>query len=76
MSFTGRYTPPRPRAYDIYFERERDLKFLQECGVAPMGDISRVGGHASVRAMLDSDQRAVLSKHANLRPVPQTAGGW
>lgn len=71
MGFTGRYTPPRPRPYDIYFEKERDLRLLQDLGIAPIGEIHRHEGHASVRAFLDSEQRATLSKHANLQPIPQ-----
>jgi len=69
MTFSSRYAAPRPQLYDIYFEKERNVRFLESYQILPIGDVSHYDGHACTTALLTSGQRADLSKHASLRPI-------
>lgn len=69
MGFANRFVAPQPQLYDVYFERERDTRMLSDLSILPVGSISHYGGHACTKALLTSDQRADLSKHASLRPI-------
>lgn len=70
MAFATRFKAPQPRLYDIYLERASSVeRILEDMGVKPSSEIHYNNGHASLTALLDSEQRANVSRYGQLRPI-------
>lgn len=66
--FNRKFTPPKPRWYAIILKREHDIEKLKELGINPT-KVSKVEGSVSCSALLDSEQRAKVSKFGILTPL-------
>ena len=68
MYFNRRYTPPRPRKYAIRVKREGDIAKMEKMGIILEG-LSRIEGYIDCSALLDSEQRAQVSKFGEITPL-------
>jgi len=67
-SFNRKFVAPKPRWYALELRHESDLERIKDMGVE-MTNVSSMHGTASCRALLDSDQRARVSKLGIITPV-------
>jgi hypothetical protein len=68
MQFNRKFVAPRPRWYAIQFHKESGIEKVETLGII-LDNVSNSGGIISCKALLNSEQRAQVSKVAHIKPL-------